>query len=171
MHHVHNYRFCPVCGGGLETRQLIAHEPERLVCSECDFIFYRDPKLVACSIIELSGKFILLQRRHNPHKGKWVVPGGYVDQGEEVEAAAVRETREECGLMTRIKNTLGVYSYKGYVDVMVFYIAEHISGDLTQGDEVLDIKLYPPEEIPWEKLAFKSTKDALRDYCALRKGE
>ena len=167
MHHVFEYRFCPVCGGRVALKKIRAHEPSRLVCSECAFVFYLDPKLVACSIIEMEGKIVLLKRKHNPQKGRWVVPGGYVDRGEAVETAALRETEEECGLKTRVQNILGVYSYKDSVDVMVFYIAEYVSGELISGDETLKARLYSPEEIPWEKLAFRSTEDALRDYCKL----
>jgi len=102
-----DFQFCPVCGGRLESSKLKENEPTRLVCSDCHFIFYLDPKLVASSVVELDGRIVLLRRGIEPQKGKWVVPGGYVDRGEAVEAAALRETEEECGIRTRIKNLLG----------------------------------------------------------------
>jgi len=162
------YRFCPVCGGNLNSLTLKEHEPERLVCSQCQFVFYQDPKLVACAIIEMSGKIILLKRSIDPQKGKWVMPGGYVDRGEEVRAAAVRETKEECGLETRITKLHGVYSYPQKLAVIVVYLAEVLGGELKAGDEADEARLYRPEEIPWDDLAFKSTSDALRDYCEIR---
>ena len=165
---LHNYRFCPLCGERVKSKKLKAHEPARLVCSECAFVFYLDPKLVACAIIEMRDKIVLLKRKHHPQKGRWVVPGGYVDRGERVETAALRETEEECGLKIRIKSILGVYSYENYMDVMVFYIAEYVSGELFPGDETLEAELYRPEEIPWQELAFQSTRDALKDYCEVR---
>ena len=165
--HVHDapsYRFCPACGGALRKLTLKENEPDRLVCSQCEFILYQDPKLVACTIVEMNGKIILLKRAIDPQKGKWVMPGGYVDQGEEVEAAAVRETREECGIEIRIKGLLGVYSYQGRVAVVVVYLADYLSGDLIAADESQAVRLCSYEEIPWDDLAFPSTKDALRDY-------
>ena len=110
-HHDPEFKFCPVCGNRLGFSKLKTLEPGRLFCPSCDFILYLDPKVVACSILEMDGKIVLLRRAINPQKGKWVMPGGYVDRGEEVKAAAIRETEEECGIKTQIKRLLGVYSY------------------------------------------------------------
>lgn len=119
-------------------------------------------------MIELHGKIVLLKRGIEPQKGKWVIPGGYVDRGEVVKEAAIRETEEECGLKTRIKHLLGVYSYPDRLVVVVAYVAEYLSGELILGDESLELALYSLEDIPWNKLAFPSTKDALKDYCHLK---
>lgn len=158
------FRFCPVCGGSLGHLTVKKEEPQRLVCSQCDFVFYLDPKVVACSVVEMNNRIVLLKRDINPQRGKWVLPGGYVDRGEAVPAAALRETEEECGLRTRIKRLLGVYSYPGRPAVVVVYVAEHVSGDLVAADESQEAGLYLKEELPWEELAFQSTVDALRDY-------
>lgn len=158
------FRFCPVCAGTLDTRTLKQGEPQRLVCSQCDFIFYMDPKVVACAIVEIDDRIVLVKRDIEPQRGKWVLPGGYVDRGEEVGAAALRETSEECGLQTRIKRLHGVYSYPGRPAVVVVYVLEHLSGDLVAGDESSQAALYLQEEVPWEELAFQSTVDALADY-------
>jgi 8-oxo-dGTP diphosphatase len=166
----YQFKFCPHCGGLLKSSILRDHEPARLVCSECAFIFYLDPKLVACSVVEMDNRIVLLKRDINPQKGRWVLPGGYVDRGEEVKAAAIRETEEECGIKIRISDLLGVYSYTGRIGVVIVYLTEYVSGDLIIGDETQDVKLVSPDEIPWDDLAFPSTKDALKDYCKL-KGE
>ncbi len=168
LHEDVEYRFCPVCGGRLKSVSLRSHEPERLVCSQCEFIFYQDPKLVACTIIEMDGKIVLLKRSIEPQKGKWVMPGGYVDRGEEVKAAAIREAEEECALNIRITELQGVYSYPAKLAVVVVYLAEALSGDLKAGDESDDVRLCLPDEIPWDELAFQSTSDALKDYCEKR---
>ena len=165
MHEEVEFHFCPVCAGELKSVTLKSHEPVRLVCSRCAFVFYLDPKLVACSIVEMNDRIVLLKRGIEPQKGKWVMPGGYVDRGEELRAAAIRETEEECGLKTRIKNLHGVYSYPGRLAVVVVYLAEVLSGHLGADDESEDVGLYHPHEIPWDELAFQSTLDALRDYC------
>jgi ADP-ribose pyrophosphatase YjhB (NUDIX family) len=147
---------------------LKAHEPTRLVCVACDFIFYLDPKLAALSVVEIEGEIVCLKRGIEPQRGKWVLPGGFVDRGEEVKAAAIRETEEECGVKTRIKDLLGVYSYPGVVVVIVAYLAEYLSGDLLAGDETEAVRLIKPSEILWDDLAFQSTIDALKDYCHLK---
>lgn len=175
MHNRHRFQFCPVCGGRLTSSKLKAHEPAREVCSACGFIFYQDPKLVAGTIVENENKIVLLKRGIEPELGKWVFPGGYVDRGEKVEEAAIRETREECGIRIRIKDLLGVYSYPGWVEAVVVYVTEYLSGELVPRDETSEVKFLRTEDIPWDDLAFPSTKDALRDYCDLksenRKGE
>ena len=168
-HHNYEFRYCPVCGGGLESQQLRAHEPPRLVCGDCGFVFYLDPKLAACSVVEMDGRIVLVKRAINPRFGKWSLPGGHVDRGEVVEAAALRETQEECGIMTRIKDLLGVYSNTGQTAVVIVYVTEYISGDLISGDETQDVRLCRLDEIPWEELAFPTTADALRDYGKLKK--
>jgi ADP-ribose pyrophosphatase YjhB (NUDIX family) len=168
MHEEPDFQFCPVCGGRLDSSKLKENEPARLVCSDCDFIFYLDPKLVATSVVELDGRIVLLRRGIEPQKGKWVVPGGYVDRGEAVEAAALRETEEECGIRTRIKNLLGIYSYSGRAVVVAVYVTEYVTGNPAAGDEALEVKQFRLEDIPWDELAFPSTADALKDYCHLR---
>jgi len=165
------FSFCPVCGGKLKLLKMKENENARLVCSSCDYIFYLDPKVVACSILLMDDKIVLLKRAISPQKGKWVIPGGYVDRGEQVEAAAIRETMEECGLETRIERLLGIYSYPGNIPVVVVYVAEVLSGKLISGDETLEAGLFSKDRIPWEKLAFRSTADALKDFCKMQASE
>lgn len=171
MHNNYIFRYCPVCGHEFESKILRKNEQPRLVCTDstCRYVFYLDPKLVACVIAEKDGKIILLKRAMSPERGKWVMPGGYVDRGEDVESAAIRETKEECEINIKLKGILGVYSYAGYLEVVVVYLAEYISGNLAAGDETTDIKLIDIDDIPWEDLAFESTRDALKDYCELKK--
>lgn len=158
------FSFCPVCGGKLKDLVLKENERSRLVCSACDYVFYLDPKVVACSILMMDGKIVLLKRGISPQKGKWVIPGGYVDRGEEVETAAIRETREECGLEIRIERLLGIYSYRGYIPVVIVYVAQYVSGELIPGDETQETGLFSEDRIPWQDLAFQSTTDALKDF-------
>ncbi len=167
-HHEPEFSFCPVCGAGLERKQLKAGEPKRLVCKACRFVFYQDPKVVACAVVEINGRVVLLKRAINPQKGKWVIPGGYVDRGEPVERAAIREVGEECGLGVEVERLLGVYSYEGRTAVVVVYLAKRVSGKLSAKDETLEACTFSVDEIPWGELAFQSTADALKDYCRLK---
>jgi ADP-ribose pyrophosphatase YjhB (NUDIX family) len=81
-------------------------------------------------------------------------------------AAAVREAREECGLDVRLDGLVNIYSYAGSTPVIVVYAATAIGGALCMDDECLDLGEFTPDAIPWEKLAFKSTSEGLRDYFA-----
>ena len=166
-HHGPEFRFCPRCGGRLARQRLKPSEPERLVCSSCSFIFYDDPKVAACTIPILDGKIVLLKRGIEPSYGKWVFPGGFLDRGERVEDAAIRETWEEVNLKVDITRLLNVYSYPGYPVVVIVYIAKVIGGHLQAMDETLEVGAFRYTEVPWDELAFPSTRDALSEYLAL----
>jgi len=159
------YAFCPLCGGDLELRTLKPSEPDRLVCVRCGFVFYLDPKVAVGTIIsDERGHIVLVRRAIDPGYGKWVFPGGYVDRGEEVKVAAVREAREEAGLDITLGRLIDVYSYPGRAPVIIVYAATMIGGTLVCDDESLEAKFFPPDEIPWEDLAFRSTYEALQEY-------
>jgi 8-oxo-dGTP diphosphatase len=162
---VETFRFCPACGGALEARRLRAGEPHRLVCTKCGFILYLDPKVAVGTIITGGdNRIVLVRRAIEPGYGLWVFPGGYVDRGEEVTAAARREAREEAGLEIRLDGLVNIYSYPGRPLIIIVYSATRIGGELCTDEECLEARLFSPEEIPWTELAFRSTHDALRDY-------
>jgi ADP-ribose pyrophosphatase YjhB (NUDIX family) len=163
----HAYRFCPRCGHALERRLLKAGEPERLVCPSCTFVFYVDPKIAVGTIIRTqSSRIVLVKRAIEPGYGKWVFPGGYVDRGEPLTVAAVREAREESGLEIRLDGLVNIYSYPGRAAIIVVYAATAVSGELAPDDESLEAAEVAPAAIPWDELAFRSTRQALRDYLA-----
>ena len=160
-----DYRFCPKCGGSLAKRSLRPTDPERLVCGACDFVFYLDPKVAVGTIIRTPlSELVLVRRAIEPGYGVWVFPGGYVDRGEELGAAAIREAREESGLDVALDGLVNVYSYAGSAPIIVVYAATIVGGTLCADDECLDARLFRPDEIPWDALAFRSTGEALRDY-------
>jgi 8-oxo-dGTP diphosphatase len=161
------YKFCPVCGSALEPRVLKIAEPKRLVCTNlaCGFVFYLDPKIAVGTIIRGPEQgIVLVKRAIEPGYGKWVFPGGYVDRGEEITVAAIREAREEAGLDVRLDRLINIYSYAGSTPIIVVYAATMISGELALDDENSEIREFTVEEIPWDDLAFRSTREALRDY-------
>ena len=166
--HSASFRFCPLCGGPLESRLLKNSDPPRLVCGACGFVFYLDPKLAVGTIIsdELN-RVVLVKRAIEPGYGKWVFPGGYVDRGEEVHVAAVREAREETGLDVRIDRLINIYSYTGRTPVIVVYSATIMGGFLGCDDEGLEARFFEPDAIPWDELAFHSTSEALREFLAI----
>jgi ADP-ribose pyrophosphatase YjhB (NUDIX family) len=164
------YKFCPQCGGRLQQKILQPKEPLRLVCSDCGFVFYLDPKLAGIAIIPWEDGLVLAWRAIDPGYGLWVAPGGFVDVGERVEEAVIREVREEVFLNVRINRLLNVYSYSRRTTVIVGYVADVISGQPGGGDETLEARVFRPDEIPWEEIAFASTRDALRDYLTLTGG-
>lgn len=159
------YRFCPRCASALESRLLKAGEPERLVCTACGFVFYLDPKVAVGTIIRNDDGHVLLVRRAiEPGYGLWVFPGGYVDRGEPVRTAAVREALEESGLHVRLDALIDIYSYPGRAPVVIVYAATMTGGCLACDDEGLEARFFAREQIPWDQLAFRSTREALEAF-------
>ena len=128
-------RFCPLCSGALERRPVPPEGKQEMVCGGCSFIFYLNHKVVAGTIPEDEGRVLLTRRTIQPARGKWVFPSGFVDWGEPVEDAAVRETWEETGLKVELSGLLGVYSYPGTPIVIVVYRARVLEGEITTCSE------------------------------------
>lgn len=157
---------CPVCGGRLDYSgdQPTAHP----VCADCGRRCYLDPKLCACVLIEDQGRVLLARRSGGrPEAGRWNLPGGFVDRGETVEAAARREVLEEVGLEVEIGGLVGVFSYPDDPVVAIVYAARVKAGRLVSGAETDQVAWFSPAQIPWDALAFETTGDALKKFFAI----
>jgi len=128
---------------------------------------YKSPKLTVDGLILKDKKVLLIKRKNYPFKGKWALPGGFVEYKEKTEDTAIREVFEETGLKTKINNLVGVYSDpnrdpRGHT-VSVIYLLEICGGKLKSSDDASDAKFFDLNQLP--KLAFdhnKIIKDALR---------
>jgi ADP-ribose pyrophosphatase YjhB (NUDIX family) len=159
-------RFCPLCGAAVERRAVPPEHKVEAVCGGCHFVYYLSQKVVAATIPLEDGRILLTRRAIHPAHGKWTFPGGYVDWGEPVHEAAVRETLEETGLTVELGGLIGVYSYQSAPVVIVVYEARVIGGSITVCHENDRVEWVEPQHIPWEELAFPSTTAALRDFLA-----
>lgn len=138
---------------------------ERLACGKCGFIFYQNLAVVAGVIPVQNGKLWLLKRGIEPARGLWTYPAGYAELGEDVREAALRETKEETGLSVRLLKWVGVYSYAKSPVVTVVYEARVLGARAAIiGEETEGVCQFSPSEIPWQDLAFRSTRDALKDW-------
>ena len=130
---------------------------------------YRNPIPTVDIIIETPDGIILIKRLNPPYG--WALPGGFVDYGESLEKAAVREAREETGLAITNLKLLGCYSDPTRDDRMhtisTVYIAQ-ASGTAKAGDDAAALGVFPVEQLP-EPLCFDHSK-ILQDYAAVKKG-
>lgn len=113
---------------------------------------YKNPKITADGAIIKNDKILLIKRKNDPFKGKWALPGGFVEYGEKVEDAVKREVYEETGLKTKIKKIIGVYSDpnrdpRGHT-VTIVYLLDIIGGDLKSNDDASDAKFFNFKELP-----------------------
>src|SRR5262249_21304379 len=126
------------------------------------------PKPVAVAIpVTERGDIILMRRGFEPRRGHWSLPGGFVDLGETVEQAAVREVQEELDLQVTIERLIGVYSREEERTVVVVYAARAL-GTPSLSEEALEVRAFAPIEIPWQDLAFWTEESALRAYLGAR---
>jgi 8-oxo-dGTP diphosphatase len=145
-------RFCPRCGHALadEMRFNKLHR----VCPACNYIHFANPKVAAVVFIEDGSRVLLIKRAVDPERGKWALPGGFVDFGEDPRLAAVREVVEETGLNVEITGLLDVLF--GGVTIVIAYAARVIDGILGAADDVDEVSWFAPGELP--ELAFESTE-------------
>jgi ADP-ribose pyrophosphatase YjhB (NUDIX family) len=151
-------RFCPHCGGPVERRHIAGRL--RPHCPICQVTFFADPKLAVAVLVVQNGMIVLQRRTIDPGLGRWTFPSGFVERGERVEDAAVREVREEVGLEIRLTQLLGLYSAAGHSVVLVVYVAEPIGGQLAAGDKVDSVGLFSASELP--DLAFEHDREIIR---------
>ena len=160
------YAFCPRCATPLETRPV--SDKLRRVCPACGFIYFTDPKVGVGVLVVKDGRVLLVRRTMTPGRGKWSIPAGFLDQGEDPEAVAVRETWEETGLHVEIEELLNVYYNpplpEGGASVFILYRARLLGGELQAGDDADAAGFFSPKELP--ELAFASTHDAIEMVCA-----
>ncbi|PZS05316.1 MAG: hypothetical protein DLM70_06710 [Chloroflexi bacterium] len=156
---------CATCGSNLSNQFVVDEDRERLVCDGCGRIHYMNPSIVAGTIPVADGRVWLLRRAIEPRKGAWTFPAGYMEMGESVEEAAIRETREEIGLEVKIESLLNVYSRPTMSTVHLIYTAEALTAPVL-GREALEFASFSAREIPWDGLAFWTTQMALRDWIA-----
>jgi len=126
------------------------------------------PPIAADVIIEIGDRIVLIERKNFPPG--WAIPGGFVDVGESVEQAAVREMREETSLKVELRTLLGVYSRPGRdprgPTVTAVYVGRG-RGTPKAADDAKAIGLFDPEHPP-SPLAFDHA-EILADYVRLRK--
>jgi 8-oxo-dGTP diphosphatase len=154
-------RFCPRC-----ALPATIDYPRSITCPHCGYGAYYNPKPVAAAIpVTPADQLILLRRAFEPGKGLWTFPGGFVDLGETVQQAAHRETREELDIAIELGPLVGVYSRAEERTVLIVYSATAADEPRTT-EEAIEVEAFDRDELPWDELAFWSTRNALRDFLA-----
>jgi ADP-ribose pyrophosphatase YjhB (NUDIX family) len=162
--------FCSRCGAALQFGTIPGEDRERLACSACGQIAYVNPRLVVTTLpITEAGEIVLIRRGIEPGKGSWAQPGGFLEVDETVHQAAIRETREETGLLVDPGEIVGLYTRLEASIVTIVFEARIVAGTAAPTPEASEIVAYAPEEIPWGRIAFKTTMWALRDWLARRR--
>lgn len=131
----------------------------RPVCTACGHITFLDPKLAVAALIVRDGHILLGKRGPGTRSpGKWSFPAGFVERGEQVEAATAREVLEETGLAIEPGRLFGLFSESGETVVLAVYEASVRDPGATPvaADDLIDLGWFPLDGLP--ELAFA------RDY-------
>ena len=155
--------YCPACGKAVTERVLEEDHRPRLVCPD-GHVTWRNPRLVVGTLPVRDGLVYLARRGIEPGLGLWSYPGGYLELGESAQEGARRETEEETLLKVEIGRQVGAYSRPMGGVVTLIYEAQVVGGEAEPGVETTEVRGFSVDDIPWDELAFLSTREALRDY-------
>jgi ADP-ribose pyrophosphatase YjhB (NUDIX family) len=160
-----HFRFCPICGNELLT---LTSGPDRgrLGCRDEHFVHYENPAVTAFAFVERDGLFLVLERGQEPYRGRWDLPGGFVEAGESPAETVRREVFEETGLNIETPSIIGTYTSrygdegKWTVDVAFHCQAPH--GEVNLSDESSDAAWVSIEQMP--PLAFAGERSAFAQF-------
>jgi ADP-ribose pyrophosphatase YjhB (NUDIX family) len=159
-----NKRFCSNCGQPTTFMVPEGDHLPRNVCQSCGIIHYENPRIVVGCVVEHEGLILLCRRAIEPRYGYWTFPAGFLENGETLEAGAARESQEEALARVAIGSLLAVVNIPEAHQVHIFFRARMEDGEFGAGPESLESKLVAPAQIPWDEIAFPSTRFALEKY-------
>ncbi|MEM7224615.1 MAG: NUDIX hydrolase [Pseudomonadota bacterium] len=137
---------------------------QRLVCGDCGFVHYENPKVVVGSVVGWKDQILLCRRAINPRRGYWTLPAGYLELHESAAEGALREAWEEAQARIEIDQLLALYAIPRLSQIQLIFRARLLDPEIAAGEETLELDLFKWDEIPWDDLAFPSVHWALGHY-------
>jgi len=163
-------KYCQHCAGPVQ--QLLPPGDDRLrdYCRRCDVVFYQNPNNIVGTLPVFGDKVLLCRRAIEPRKGLWTLPAGFMENGESSLAGALRETREEAGVLLRPEDTrlYSLYNLPHINQVYLFFLAQMQDGGFDPGIESSEVALFSEKDIPWQDIAFAVVRQTLSEYFADR---
>jgi ADP-ribose pyrophosphatase YjhB (NUDIX family) len=93
-------KFCTGCGSPELRRWVVTNDArERFVCASCSSVHYQNPRVIVACAVFCANNLLMCQRAHEPERGTWVIPSGFLECGETLQEGAARETFEETGVV------------------------------------------------------------------------
>ena len=121
---------------------------ERMICADCGYILYDNPKIVVGSVARWDDRVLLVRRSINPRYGYWTLPAGYLELNEAASAGAEREAWEEARARIEIEGLLAIYDIPRISQVQLIYRARLLDEAVHAGQESLEVGLFG-----WRRLA------------------
>lgn len=165
-------KFCSECGQPVTLRIPEGDNRPRHVCTRCQTIHYQNPKIVTGTLPVWQDQVLLCRRAIEPRYGLWTLPAGFMENGETMEQAAQRESREEANANLELQQLYTLISLPHISQVYVMYLARLRDRDFSPGAESLEVVLFDEADIPWDRLAFRTIHYTLKQYFTdRRRGE
>jgi 8-oxo-dGTP diphosphatase len=160
---LHGWRFCPRCGGGLHG------DDASRACDACGHVVYANPAPTASAlVVDDRGRLLLARRAAEVEHGKWDLPGGFVEEGEDPCETVVRELREETGLEVEPTRFFGIWMdvYGDGDDARstlnLYWLARAVAGDPVAADDVSELRWFARGALPpREQIAFENVREVL----------
>ncbi|HEY0955498.1 MAG TPA: NUDIX hydrolase [Roseateles sp.] len=159
-------KHCPHCGAAVDYRVPADDNRERAVCPACHSIHYQNPLNVVGTlpVWEADGRVLLCRRAIEPRHGLWTLPAGFMELGETTAEGALRETQEEAGADVEMGPLYTLLNVVRVGQIHLFYRARLRSLVFDPGPESLEARLFAESEIPWDEIAFKTTRETLHCF-------
>lgn len=167
------FKFCPVCGAEMESFEEDGFEREK--CVGCGWLNYHNPRPTVSAIIYRNGKILLCHRAASPFKGKWDLPGGFLEEGESAMEGMRREMKEELGIELKDIRLLTVegpayYPFGGQdnYNIDVYYeVTTRDEPRVASNNEMTEIGWFDPNNLP--PMAFETNVKAIEVWGKLLK--
>ncbi len=162
-------KFCKQCGSAVVYRIPDDGDTKlRAVCPACHTIHYENPLNVVGTVPCWGDKVLLCKRNIEPRFGLWTLPAGFMELNETTAEGAARETVEEAGAQFVMQELFTLVNVARVGQVHLFYRAQLTSDQFDPGTETIEVRLFLESEIPWEELAFRTTRVTLEHFFADR---
>jgi ADP-ribose pyrophosphatase YjhB (NUDIX family) len=158
-------KHCRQCGAAVVYRVPDDGDTkERAVCPACHTIHYENPLNVVGTVPYWGDKVLLCKRNIEPRRGLWTLPAGFMELQETTAEGAARETVEEAGAQFEMLDLFTLVNVSRVGQVHLFYRARLTSDQFDPGHETLEARLFLESEIPWDEIAFRTSRETLLRY-------
>lgn len=163
------FKFCPSCA----ATHFTFPENRRFVCADCGFTYYHNIAAAVAVIFTFENAILFAVRNVAPDKGKWDLPGGFIDPNETAEAAACREIQEELGItilpdaLQYVTTAPNTYLYKNVpyrtLDIFYEYSIESDQITIRAKDEIQQLIWVQRNEIDLDTIGFESIRNVIAE--------
>jgi len=166
--------YCPECGGPLLRHVVGGELRNHWFCLRCQTEHHLYPRVVVTAFIACGKRLLWVQRALDPQRGKWAIPGGFLELGETLAEGTARELCEEAGVrLPPARLQLYMTGSITFINQVYMGFRATVEDEVClPGVESLDCRFFARDECPWEMLAYPQVNDSIRQaYDDLDSGE